>query len=65
MILFAAIDAHANEAAPATNYGTRVRLLVNGGGGSNDKYAYVFFPKQVPANAKVLEATLRVYLHGA
>lgn len=65
MILKSVVDTHAREANPATEYGGLARLWVRGTAGSAAKYAYIWFPKQVPIGAKVLSAVLRLRLSGA
>ena len=60
-----AIDAHAYQGSPATNYGSLVRLALNGTGGTDDRQAFIHFARPFPLGATVLSAKLRVYTRGA
>lgn len=64
MILRSSVDAWVGEAAPTTNRGPAVRLNLTGPG-SSERQAFIWFPRRVPAGAKVLSAILRVRLRGA
>lgn len=60
MILTAAVDAHVQEGTPKTNWGSSSTLWVNGGAGSNDARAFIFFPRVFPNGSTILSATLKV-----
>jgi hypothetical protein len=55
------LDAWANEAIPANNYGDKPRLKVSNTGGSR-RWAYIFFTRPFPLGALVVSATLKLRL---
>lgn len=65
MILTTAVDAFVRQDRPDANYGSAAKLWLNGGAGSDTRYAYLFFSRPFPPGVTVLSATLRLYLADA
>lgn len=59
------VDAYVDQDFPAKNFGSEGSLRLNGGVGTNDQQAFIFFARPFPLGAQVLAATLRVYLRGS
>jgi hypothetical protein len=62
MIVGTAVDTWADEDRPSANFGDNAKLWVNGGAGSDTRYAYVFFARPFPLGVTVTAATLRLHL---
>lgn len=62
MILTTSVDAYVKENAAGQNYGKASKLWVNGGGGSDTRYAYLFFSRPFPPGVNIELATLRLVL---
>lgn len=65
MIAPIAIDGFVKENAASSNFGDTPRLWVNGGGSSDQRFAYLYHAKPFPFGARILSAKLRVYLNGS
>lgn len=63
--LTTAKDAFTAEAAPNQNFSTLVFLKLDGGAGTDNKKAYIWFPRPVAVNGQVIDATLKLYLQEA
>lgn len=64
MNILIATDAHVNEAAATTNYGS-LGFLSLSNASSAHRYAFLYFPKPFPAGASILTATLNLRLKGS
>ena len=53
-------DSFVNEAQPSKNYSSVSRLKVDAAG-SNQKYSYIYFPKNFPLGVDILSGKLRLY----
>ncbi len=65
MILTTTVDAEARQSSPSANYAAITKLGVNGGGSSDARRAFLYFPRPFPPGVTILSATLRVRLGGA
>ena len=62
MIITTGVDAWIDQDRPAANYGQTTKLWLNGGGGSDQCYAFIFFARPFPPGVTVLSAILRLRL---
>lgn len=63
-VVKSSIDSYVDEDRPAANFGKAIKLWMNGGGGSNDRYSYIFFARPFPIGATVASAILKLNLAG-
>jgi hypothetical protein len=62
--VYASVDTHANQDAPALGHGTGSRIVLKGQA-SHVKYGYVLFARPFPLGALILNATLTLRLAAA
>lgn len=55
------LDTYANEALPAQNFADRAKLVVNGGGATDARQAFLFFAMPFQPGDTVIEATLQLF----
>lgn len=62
MIVTTSVDAYVDQNRQAANFGDAAKLWLNGGAGTDQRNAYVFFARPFPVGVTVLSATLRLHL---